>query len=135
MFNLACVIYWLDNACLIFVLWRLKHWCKMRSIYTKSTIEKETNANLWKSTKLFFYICALLDFYYMTKETQEIIADIFKSLSGGFGRLHRFSMDSKRTRILQEWIPSLKSIQIGTCKEYSLNINVSKNNFALWMQQ
>lgn len=55
-----------------------------------------------KVYKIGFDICALLDFYYMTKETQEIIADMLKSLFGEFGRLHRFSMDSKRTRIMQE---------------------------------
>lgn len=53
----------------------------MRNIYTKSSIDKDFEAHLWKSAILVFDTCALLDFYYMTKETQEIIADILKSLS------------------------------------------------------
>lgn len=36
------------------------------------------------------------------KRDKEIIVDMLKSLFGEFGRLHRFSMDSKRTRIMQE---------------------------------
>lgn len=36
------------------------------------------------------------------KRDKEIIADMLKSLFGEFGRLHRFSMDSKRIRIMQE---------------------------------
>ena len=74
----------------------------MRTIYTNSLIDKDTEACLWNSAIFVFDTCALLDFYYMTKETQEIIADMLKSLFGEFGRLYRFSMDSKRTRIMQE---------------------------------
>ena len=46
----------------------------MRTIYTKSLIDKDTEASLWDSAIFVFDTCALLDFYYMTKETQEIIA-------------------------------------------------------------
>lgn len=53
----------------------------MRNIYTMSLIDKDTEANLWESAILVFDTCALLDFYYMTKENQEIIADILKSMS------------------------------------------------------
>lgn len=53
----------------------------MRNIYTMSLIDKDTEANLWESAILVFDTCALLDFYYMTKENQEIIADILKSIS------------------------------------------------------
>ena len=54
----------------------------MRTIYTKSLIDKETEACLWNSAIFVFDTCALLDFYYMTKENQAIVADILKSLSG-----------------------------------------------------
>ncbi len=54
----------------------------MRTIYTISSIDKDSEAYLWKSAILVFDTCALLDFYYMTKENQKIIADILKSLSG-----------------------------------------------------
>lgn len=54
----------------------------MRTIYTKSLIDNDTEAYLWGSAIFVFDTCALLDLYYMTKETQEIIADILKSLSG-----------------------------------------------------
>lgn len=53
----------------------------MRTIYTKSLIDKDTEACLWDSAIFVFDTCALLDFYYMTKENQEIIADILKTLS------------------------------------------------------
>lgn len=53
----------------------------MRTIYTISSIDKDSEAYLWKSAILVFDTCALLDFYYMTKENQKIIADILKTLS------------------------------------------------------
>ena len=53
----------------------------MRTIYSKSLIDKDTEAYLWDSAIIVFDTCALLDFYYMTKENQEIIADILKTLS------------------------------------------------------
>lgn len=53
----------------------------MRTIYTKSLIDKDTETCLWDSAIFVFDTCALLDFYYMTKENQEIIADILKTLS------------------------------------------------------
>ena len=53
----------------------------MRTIYSNSLIDKDTEAYLWDSAIIVFDTCALLDFYYMTKENQEIIADILKTLS------------------------------------------------------
>lgn len=53
----------------------------MRTIYTTSSIDKETEQKLWESAIIVFDTNALLDFYYMTKESQEIMADILKSLS------------------------------------------------------
>lgn len=53
----------------------------MRTIYSKSLIDKDTETYLWDSAIIVFDTCALLDFYYMTKENQEIIADILKTLS------------------------------------------------------
>lgn len=53
----------------------------MRTIYTPSSIDKVTERQLWDSATIVFDTNALLDFYYMTKESQEIMADILKSLS------------------------------------------------------
>lgn len=53
----------------------------MRTIYTTSSIDKKTEQKLWESAIIVFDTNALLDFYYMTRENQEIIADILKSLS------------------------------------------------------
>ena len=53
----------------------------MRTIYTTSTIDMNTEQQLWNSAIIVFDTNALLDFYYMTKQSQEIMADILKSLS------------------------------------------------------
>jgi len=53
----------------------------MRTIYTPATIDKETEYQLWESGIIVFDTCALLDFYYMTREYQEIMADILEYLS------------------------------------------------------
>lgn len=54
----------------------------MRTIYTTSSIDKDTEQRLWDAAIIVFDTNALLDFYYMTKESQEIMADILKFLSG-----------------------------------------------------
>lgn len=54
----------------------------MRTIYTPSTIDKETEDRLWESGIIVFDTCAILDFYYMIPEYQSIMADILESLSG-----------------------------------------------------
>ena len=74
----------------------------MRTIYTISSIDKDSEAYLWESAILFFDTCALLDFYYMTKENQEIIADILRSLSTRIWLPAMCTMSSKRTRIMLE---------------------------------
>lgn len=51
----------------------------MRTIYTNSLIDKDTEACLWDSAIFVIDTCALPDFYYMTKENQKINADILKS--------------------------------------------------------
>ena len=53
----------------------------MRTIYTPSTIDKETEDRLWEFGIIVFDTCAILDFYYMIPEYQSIMADILESLS------------------------------------------------------
>lgn len=53
----------------------------MRTLYSTSTIDMNTEQQLWNSAIIVFDTNALLDFYYMTKESQEIMADVLKSLS------------------------------------------------------
>lgn len=53
----------------------------MRAIYSPSVIEKAIENKLWEFGIVIFDTCAILDFYYMTREYQWIMADIFKYLS------------------------------------------------------
>ena len=53
----------------------------MRTIYTPSVIDKETEMKLWDSALIVFDTCALLDFYYMTPDNQMIMSDILSYLS------------------------------------------------------
>lgn len=53
----------------------------MRNIYTPSSIDQATEAKLWDSGLIVFDTCALLDFYYMTLDYQEIMSDILSYLS------------------------------------------------------
>lgn len=48
----------------------------VRTIYTPSLIDKNTEEQLWETATIVFDTSALLDFYYMTKDNQDIIADI-----------------------------------------------------------
>lgn len=52
----------------------------MRTIYTPSKIEKQDEDNLWQSAIIVFDTCALLDFYFLTPEYQEIMAEILEHL-------------------------------------------------------
>lgn len=51
-----------------------------KTIYTPSVIDKEMAEQLWKTATIVFDTSALLDFYYMTKDNQNIIADILTSM-------------------------------------------------------
>lgn len=53
----------------------------MRTIYDKSVIDEATEERLWREGIIVFDTCALLDFYNMTREYQEIMADILKYMS------------------------------------------------------
>lgn len=53
----------------------------MRTIYTPSVINEVEKNRLWESGIIVFDTCALLDFYYMTPDTQRIMADILIYLS------------------------------------------------------
>lgn len=53
----------------------------MRTIYTPSVIDKDTEKKLWDSALIVFDTCALLDFYYMTPDNQVIMSDILSYLS------------------------------------------------------
>lgn len=53
----------------------------MRSIYTPSVIDKVTEDKLWDNGIIIFDTCALLDFYYMIPDYQEIMAEILTYLS------------------------------------------------------
>lgn len=48
----------------------------MRTIYTPSTITKELEDKLWNDALIVFDTCALLDFYFLTEEYQQIMSDI-----------------------------------------------------------
>ena len=52
----------------------------MRTIYTPSSIDEHIEEKLWESGIIVFDTCALLDFYHMKLEFQEIISDILNSL-------------------------------------------------------
>ena len=53
----------------------------MRSIYTPSVIDKATEDKLWENGIIIFDTCALLDFYYIIPDYQEIMAEILTYLS------------------------------------------------------
>ena len=48
----------------------------MRTIYTPSTITEELEDKLWNDALIVFDTCALLDFYFLTEEFQQIMSDI-----------------------------------------------------------
>ena len=48
----------------------------MRTIYTPSIITKELEDKLWNDAIIVFDTCALLDFYFLTEEYQQIMSDI-----------------------------------------------------------
>ena len=48
----------------------------MRTIYDPSTITKELEEKLWSDALIVFDTCALLDFYFLTEEYQQIMSDI-----------------------------------------------------------
>lgn len=51
------------------------------TIYTPSVIDIATENALWEKGIIVFDTCALLDFYYMTPDYQEIMSDILSHLS------------------------------------------------------
>ena len=51
------------------------------TIYTPSVIDKATEDLLWEKGIIVFDTCALLDFYYMTPDYQDIMSDILNHLS------------------------------------------------------
>lgn len=52
-----------------------------RTLYTPSIIDKATEDKLWESGVIVFDTCALLDFYYMISDYQEIMSEILTYLS------------------------------------------------------
>ena len=52
----------------------------MRTIYDPSTITKELEDKLWNEALIVFDTCALLDFYFLTEEFQQIMSDILIAL-------------------------------------------------------
>lgn len=53
----------------------------MRTIYTKSVIDQDTENELWKSAHIVFDTCALLDFYYLTPTHQKIMSEILSFMT------------------------------------------------------
>ncbi len=54
----------------------------MRTIYTRSVIDRATEDKLWESGVIVFDTSALLNFYYMTPDFQRVMSDILHFLSG-----------------------------------------------------
>ena len=48
----------------------------MRTIYDPSAITKDLEDELWNDALIVFDTCALLDFYFLTEEYQQIMSDI-----------------------------------------------------------
>lgn len=98
----------------------IKNFEKMRTIYTPSIIDKTTENQLWDSGIFIFDTCALLDFYYMIPEYQEIMADILSYLS------NRIWLPAQ---VIFEYNKNREGVMLKPISEKYQDKVIQKNNF------